>query len=118
MTDANLVMEAFRRGVSLPAPATLKRYGLTTDEWLGLLAAQGWKCPICLKDAADIKLNTDHEHARGWEKMKPEQKKEYARGILCAYCNYRRVHSTISGEIAQRIADYIGAYEKRKGVGA
>jgi hypothetical protein len=113
-----LELQAFRRGITPPAPATLARYGLSAEEWLGLLAAQGWKCPICLKDAADVKLNTDHEHVRGWEKMKPSQKKEYTRGVLCNYCNYRRVHSTISGKIAQRIADYINAYETRKGVAA
>jgi hypothetical protein len=111
-----LNLEAFRRGITPPAPSTLARYGLSAEEWLGLLAEQGWKCPICLKDAADIKLNTDHEHARGWGKMRPEMKKQYTRGILCSYCNYRRVHSTNTGEICQRISDYVFAYEKRKGV--
>ena len=110
----SLVMEAFKRGISPPAPQTLARYGLTSDEWLGLLAGQDWCCPICLKTGEDVKWNTDHEHARGWEKMKPEQKKQFTRGILCSYCNYRRVHSSISAEIAQRIADYIRKYEERK----
>lgn len=110
-----LTMEAFRRGVTAPAPQTLARYGLTSNEWLALLAAQGWRCPICLKDAADVKLNTDHEHAAGWERMAPDEKKRYTRGILCAYCNHRRVHSKNSGEICQRIADYVKAYEARTG---
>jgi hypothetical protein len=111
---AELTMEAFRHGATPPAPATLARYGLTSLEWLELFAAQGWKCPICLKPAAEIKTNTDHEHAAGWDKMKPEEKKRYTRGILCSYCNYRRVHSKISATIAQRIATYISEYEKRR----
>lgn len=115
MTRATeLTMEAFRRGITPPAPATLARYGLTSEEWLELLAAQGWMCPICDKTGKDVKWNTDHEHARGWEKMKPAEKKRYTRGVLCAYCNYRRVHSSISANIAQRIATYIAKYEARR----
>lgn len=107
-------MEAFRRGVTPPAPATLKKYGMTADEWLALLAGQDWKCPICLRDAADLKLVTDHEHAPGWAKMSDKQKKRYTRGVLCSWCNHTRVHSKINAEIAQRIADYIAAYERRR----
>lgn len=115
MTRATeLTMEAFRHGATPPAPATLARYGLTTEEWLELFAAQGWQCPICEKPASEIKTNTDHEHVRGWDKLKPAEKKKYTRGILCSYCNYRRVHSTISAEIAQRIATYIKTYEERR----
>ncbi len=108
------VFEAFRRGVTPPAPSTLAKYGMTAEEWLELLASQDWKCPICLRDAAELKLVTDHEHARGWKTMSGRERAKYTRGILCTYCNYRRVHSTISGEIAQRVANYILAYEARK----
>jgi hypothetical protein len=109
-----LNLEAFRRGITPPAPSTLARYGLSAEEWLGLLADQGWRCPICERDAGKLKLNTDHEHARGWEKMKPEQKREYTRGVLCAHCNFRKVHSTNDGATSRRIADYVEAYERRK----
>lgn len=114
MSDSKLVLEAFRRGVTTPAPSTLARYGMTADAWLRLLAAQGWICPICERDAAELKLVTDHEHARGWAKMPGKERAKFTRGILCSYCNHRRVHSTISGVIAQRIADYILRYEKRQ----
>jgi DNA-directed RNA polymerase subunit RPC12/RpoP len=110
----SLTMEAFRRGISTPAPRTLARYGMTVEDWLELLAEQDWMCPICDKTGPEVKWNIDHEHARGWEKMSDKEKREYTRGILCAYCNHRRVHSTISAKIAQRIADYIRRYEERK----
>ena len=109
-----LVLEAFRRGITTPSATTLRRYGLTADEWLQLLADQDWKCPICERDAAELTLNTDHEHVRGFDKMTEAEKKPYTRGILCAYCNHRRVHSSISADIAQRIANYIRRYEERK----
>ena len=111
----SLTMQAFKRGVTTPAPQTLKRYGMTADEWLALLEAQGWVCPICERDAADLKLVTDHEHARGWAGMADKDKKTYTRGILCSHCNHRKVHSTLSGREALRVALYILAYELRAG---
>ena len=110
----SLTLEAFRRGITQPAPSTLKKYGMTAEEWLELLAEQGWICPICERDAADLKLVTDHEHARGWAKKPDKEKREYTRGVLCAHCNYRKVHSSISAAEAQRIADYIRRYEERR----
>ena len=109
-----IVLEAFRRGITTPSATTLKRYGLSAEDWLGLLAAQDWKCPICERDAAGLTLNTDHEHIRGFDKMTEAEKKPYTRGILCAYCNHRRVHSSLSGAMALRVAIYIIAYELRK----
>lgn len=110
----SLVMEAFRRGVTPPSAQTLRKYGMSSDEWLQLLADQGWRCPICLRDAGKLRLNTDHEHVRGFDKMPDREKKQYTRGILCAYCNFRRVHSTMSAELYQRCADYVRRYEERK----
>jgi hypothetical protein len=109
-----LTMEAFRRGITPPAPATLARYGITAEEWLAQLESQDWCCPICDKTGADVKWNIDHEHVRGWEKMKAKDKKRYWRGILCAYDNYRRVHSSNSAAVTRRILDYLEAYEKRR----
>lgn len=115
MTRATeLTMEAFHRGITPPAPATLARYGLTSEDWLELLAAQSWRCPICLRDAGKLRLNTDHEHARGFDKMKPAEKKRFTRGVLCAHCNFRKVHSTMPGDEYQRCADYVKAYERRR----
>lgn len=116
MTRATeLTMAAFRRGITPPAAATLARYGLTSEEWLEMLAAQSWMCPICERDAGKLRLNTDHEHVRGFDKLPPSEKRQYTRGILCAYCNFRRVHSTMSAELFQRCADYVRRYEERRG---
>ena len=115
MTRAqSLTMEAFRRGIVTPSPQTLKRYGITREQWLELLAAQDWKCPICDKTGSDVKWNTDHEHVRGWEKMSDRERAKYTRGILCAYDNHRVVHSKISAKTAFRIAIYIFKYELRR----
>lgn len=110
---AGLADEALALGIRPPTPTTLKRYGLTVEDWLGLLAAQGWKCPICLRRAG-LLWNTDHDHVRGWKRMPPEQRRRYVRGVLCAHCNHRRVNSRMSSAEALRIAKYLAAYEARR----
>ena len=115
----SLTMEAFQRGITPPAAQTLKTYGMSADEWIALLKAQDWKCPICMqgndrpKTGKQALWNTDHEHVPGWAKMPPERRKTYVRGVLCHYCNHRRVNSRMESAEAQRIADYIRAYEQR-----
>ena len=111
---ASLLAEAKRRGIRPPSPATLRRYGLTAQDWLRLLAAQGWRCPICHKTGASVTWNTDHDHVPHWRRMVPSQRWRYVRGVLCAYCNHRRVNSRMSAAEAQRIAAYLAAYEARR----
>lgn len=118
MEGLDLQAEAARRGIKPPAAATLRKYGLTVDEWLALLAAQGWKCPVCPPNGrtrrGSIKWNTDHDHVPGWKTLAPELRKRFVRGVLCAYCNYRRVNSRMSADEAARIAAYLAAYEARR----
>lgn len=109
-----LEKEAARRGIKPPSPVTLRRYGLTAAAWLGLLRAQGWRCPICRKSGAAVRWNTDHDHVPGWRYMEPKERRRYVRGVLCAYCNHRRVNSRMSAREALAIADYLAAYEARR----
>jgi len=110
----SLASEGLKAGVKAPSPATLRRYGITADEWLALLKAQGWRCPVCLKGGASTRWNTDHDHVPGWAKRPPEERRRYVRGILCAYCNHRRVNSRMPAAEARRIAEYLEAYETRR----
>ncbi len=109
-----LTQEAARRGVTPPSATTLRRYGLTQDDWLALLKAQGWKCPVCTKAARLVRLNTDHDHVPGWKDRSPAERARCVRGVLCAYCNHRRVNSRMSASEARRIADYLKRYETRR----
>jgi hypothetical protein len=70
-----------------PSEATLKKYGITREEWQLMYDAQGGACAICAKAPPSGRLNIDHEHAKGWKKMAPEQRKQYVRGLLCWTCN-------------------------------
>lgn len=110
-----LEREAARLGIKPPGPATLRRYGLTAQDWLGLLRAQGWKCPICHKTGPLVLWNTDHDHVPGWKSLRTDVRRRYVRGVLCAYCNHRRVNSRMTALEARRIADYLTVYEARRG---
>lgn len=111
-----LETEAARHGIKPPSLATLRRYGLTADEWLALIKAQGWRCGVatCGKRGGGVRWNTDHDHIPGWPKLPPEERKKYVRGVLCPWCNHRRVNSRMRAIEAQAIADYLAAYEARR----
>lgn len=106
--------EAARHGVKPPSSTTLRRYGMTAAQWLRLFKGQGWRCPVCRKSGAGVRWNTDHDHVPGWAKKSDKERRRYVRGVLCAYCNFRRVNSRMPAAEAQRIADYLAAYEARR----
>jgi hypothetical protein len=110
-----LITNATQRGIIPPTARTLARYGLSQEDWLGMLERQGWCCPICRKHRG-VQFTTDHEHVRGWAKMPPEQRRLYVRGILCRHCNWKIVHSRLTAVQAQRITDYLVAYEERRDI--
>ena len=45
---------------------TLRRvYGITLAEYKEILAAQGHRCPVCLKALSGISSPVDHDHKTG-----------------------------------------------------
>ena len=109
-----LAVAAAQRGIKVPLERTVARYGLTLEEWLALLEAQGWMCPICRRGGNRVKYTTDHQHVPNWKRMEPEQRKRYVRGILCIHCNWKVVHSRLTAAEARRIAEYLTHYEERR----
>lgn len=52
-------------------------YGLTPEQWDGLMTTQGGVCAICKKPNSDGRaLHVDHDHGTG-----------VVRGLLCGQCN-------------------------------
>ena len=100
--------------VKPPQAATLRRYGITQADWLDLFAGQGHRCPVCHKSGTTVRWATDHDHVPGWKAKPPAERARYVRGVLCSYCNHRRVNSRMTAEEARRIADYLQAYEERR----
>jgi len=95
-----------------PKPATLRKYGMSEEEWQEMWHDQGEICPICGRSEALMVV--DHEHVRGWKKMPPEQRKLYARGIICSWCNMRIVGRGATAKKLINGAHYLLRYEMRK----
>lgn len=111
---ADLARAARRRGIKPPTTATLRRYGIVEGDWLALLAAQGWRCPVCERAAGGLRLNVDHEHVPGWKRMPPEERATYVRGVICVRCNWRVVGHHADPDELERVVDYLRAYDARK----
>lgn len=98
--------------MSLPSKATLKKYGLTPEDWKHLYEEQNGLCPICEK-ALDTRVCVDHYHARGYKKMPPEQRKLYVRGLTHWWCNKTFLGRGITVQRARNAADYLERFENR-----
>ena len=93
-----------------PKLKTLRRYGMTPEDWETMLWTQGGKCPLCHRGPPDVRMVTDHEHARGFRKMTAIQRRRHVRGICCLRCNMRFLRAGLTAEIAQNVADYLRRY--------
>jgi len=64
--------------VKVPPPRTLRRYGLTADEYRALWANEDGHCYICTKPFTPARpACIDHAHTTG-----------RVRGLLCRPCNW------------------------------
>lgn len=81
----------------------IRTYGITLDQYNEMLEAQGGGCGICGKTPEEEgkALAVDHNHET-----------REIRGILCQYCNHRRIGRHKDWEIVQAMADYL-----KKGTG-
>lgn len=97
-----------------PSLATLKKYGLTLDDWVYMFEYQGCVCAVCKKPSGSGRYYIDHFHVQGFRKMKDENKKKYCRGILCYMCNRFYVAKGITVEKAKNVVTYLENFERRK----
>lgn len=81
-------------------------FGITLEDYKQILAAQGHRCPVCLKQLYGISNPVDHDHKTG-----------VIRGILCPFCNRRRVAQHNDWELVQRMADYLKTNPARRVIG-
>lgn len=97
----------------LPRAATLRRYGLTVEDWLEILNRQGGVCAVCGKTPRTGRFNTDHDHVRGWKRMPPERRKLHVRGLLCHFCNHYYMGRCITVAKAEAVAEYLRQHQQR-----
>ena len=97
-----------------PTLSTLKKYGLTIDDWKLLAEKQNNRCFVCKRTPSTNKLCIDHEHVKNWKKMPPDQRKLYVRGLLCWVCNHYYLGRGINIEKAENVVLYLKEYEVRR----
>lgn len=90
-----------------PKPATLKKYGLSIEDWRVLLAQQGGACFVCENVPPRGRLCIDHRHVKGWKKMSPDRRRQYVRGLLCWVCNHYYLGRGITVAKARRVVEYL-----------
>lgn len=75
----------------------LRKYGLTSADYLAMLTAQGGVCVICKKEADRHKdMHVDHDHVTG-----------HVRGLLCHHCNVGIGHFFDSPELLVAASRYL-----------
>lgn len=97
-----------------PSSATLKKYGLSDAVWCSMALSQGQACAICRKLPKTGRLCIDHEHVKGWKKMKDEQRVNYVRGLLCWVCNHYYCGRGITVDKAKNLVSYLEEYQRAK----
>lgn len=102
--------------LKVPTKATLKKYGLSLEEWNKIADSQGRVCAICknLPKSGSGILHIDHEHVKKWKKMKPELRKTYVRGLACYMCNSQYMRRGLNSALAKSVYDYLHSYEENK----
>lgn len=72
----------------------LRTYGLSQEQYKELDKGH---CPICLREWSEtVHPVVDHDHVAN-----------LVRGIVCRYCNHRRIGHHRDADLVQRIADYL-----------
>lgn len=79
-----------------PSPETLKRHGITEEQWHELYAAQGGRCGVCRKEHPEYVI--DHDHRRGQKRI---------RGLCGRTCNGLLGKIRDSADWARGAADYL-----------
>lgn len=110
------VISALHNAVRMrePTKATLRKYGLTSADWVWMACNQDWACFVCGQLPKSGRLHIDHDHVRGWSKMPPEERKRHVRGLLCFRCNTTYVGRSITVARAQRVVKYLQAFAEKR----
>jgi len=105
----------------LPTKATLKKYGLTEDEWIVLYNKNGGLCYICNVpfDGSDRGEKprlacVDHDHVKGFKAMSSDEKKKHIRGMLCSQCNRLLAQKSNTTKKLYKAIEYLERFENSK----
>lgn len=90
-----------RKALRPRTPASLRKYGLTVDQWKEMLEKGEGRCWICGKGGLTKHLSVDHDHALEKEGAL------VARGLLCVRCNRALAAWEWSDEVIEKAIVYL-----------
>jgi len=100
--------------MKIPSKATLRKYGLSEDDYRKMYLDEGGKCPICDREFSDkVRVAIDHLHVLHYKKKSAEVRKRYVRGLVCLYCNFRVINKNITPQKARNIVKYLDKFSDR-----
>ena len=98
----------------IPLPRTLRKYGMTEQDWIEMYNNQGGRCAICSNSLEGKRANIDHFHRPNWKKLSDEKRKQDVRGLLCWTCNHLIVGRGVTIPRLYKAVGYLENFEKRK----
>lgn len=94
--------------IRLPTSATLKKYGLSADDYVSIWERQKGECPICERKFDEkVRAVIDHLHVPRYKKMSPDRRKKFVRGLVCIYDNRRMLPKGMTLQKAKNIVLYL-----------
>lgn len=99
--------------VVIPRKETLKKYGLSEEEFLSMLDRQEGVCAICKKVPTTGRLVIDHRHVKNWKKLPDHLRKREVRGLLCHFDNHYTLARSVNVEKAKNLVKYLEEFDKR-----
>lgn len=87
---------------------------MSEAEWSEIVDRQLGLCAVCALPLAGGRTCIDHEHVRGWKRLRPQYRKRYVRGVLHSFCNSHVVGRFVTLAKALRVVRYLQEHEKRK----
>jgi len=102
--------------MKLPTKTTLKKYGLTEQDYIDMYNEYDGACHVCLEKSknATRALHIEHQHVKGWKQMPPEQRRLYVRGLACFICNFRILTKGVTLKRLRNAVKYLERYENSK----
>lgn len=79
-------------------PTRAKQLGVTDEEYVVMLIAQGGHCALCPSEPKTRRLHVDHDHRSG-----------RVRALLCLRCN-RALPAYVTPDWLRRAADYLDRF--------
>lgn len=74
---------------------------------------QDYVCFVCRKLPPSGRLCVDHQHVKGWSRMPSSDRKNFVRGLLCSYCNFRLLPKGVTLEKSRRVTEYLQRFSDK-----